>query len=399
MSAVPDLFSLEFERDPFPTYSELRKNEPAKLVPLPDGRRAWFLTRYEDARAALADPRLSSDTRRHGALDAFTLVPEETRHAMTSHMVNADAPEHTRLRRLVAKVFTPRRIAAMRPAVEQTAIDLLDALEDRDEPDLVAHYAFLLSAQVLCLLLGIPSEERDRFRETSATIVAGRLAADRFPAAAAEMHAYTRALLDRKTVAPGDDLLSELIQVHDGSDQLSEDELSSMVFMFLIAGQETSANLIGTCIYLLMSRPYLYDRIRTDEQVRAALIEEALRYESPVEMASYRFATEPLEIAGQKIEAGDIVVVALNSANRDETRFHEADTFDVERRKDGHLAFGHGIHFCLGAQLAKLEVDVALAAMSSRFAVPELRGEADRLLWRIGVMRGLESLPVTLRRR
>ncbi|WP_229686824.1 cytochrome P450 family protein [Longimycelium tulufanense] len=389
------MFTPEFEANPHPIYAVLRDKDAVHAIGLPSGKHAWLVTRYADARKALADPRLSTDVRRFGHLDAFALVPADLRRAMTSHMLNADPPHHARLRRLVADVFTPRRIEAMRPLVERLAADLLEGI-DPDRADLVRDFAAPLPAGVLCELLGIPAADQDRFREWSTVIVAGRLAADRFPAAATAMYHYLRQLLAAKRRQPADDLLSELVAARVENDRLSEDELSSMVFLFLVAGQETAANLIGTALYLFLRHPDQLALLRQRPELLPEAIEEVLRYESPVEMATHRFVAADLELGGQAIPAGDVVLVALNSANRDGDRFDDADRLDLARRDNPHLAFGHGVHFCLGAQLARLEARVALAAALDRFAELRLAVADAELVWRPGVLRGLVALPVRL---
>ena len=210
-----------------------------------------------------------------------------------------------------------------------------------------------------------------------------------------EMVAYIRALIAQRRETPGDDLLSGLIGVRDAEDRLTEDELSSMVFLLLIAGHETTVNLIGNGVHVLLADRSRWDRLRADPSLLPGAIEEFLRYEGPVETSTFRIATEPMEIGGQQVAAGDVVLVVLLSANRDEERFPEADQVRLDRAQNPHLAFGHGIHYCLGAPLARLEAQVAFTELMARF--PDLRPDDAELSWRPGILiRGLNSLPVLL---
>jgi cytochrome P450 len=318
-------------------------------------------------------------------------------------MLAVDPPDHTRLRRLVSSAFTARRIEALRPRIEQIATELLDAVEGRPEVDLIDAFAFPLPIQVICELLGVPAEDRDDFREWSNAVVAGSQAGPKLAPAIQAMVEYIRALLDERRRSPGDDLLSGLIQVRDAQDRLTEEELSSMVFLLLVAGHETTVNLIGNGTYLLLrdradGGGTAWEELRADRSLLPSAIEEFLRYEGPVETATFRIATEDVELGGVTIPAGDPVVVSLLSANRDADQFPDADLLRLDRvQSPSHLAFGHGIHYCLGAPLARLEAQIAFTALLDRHPGLRLAVPAEELRWRPGLLlRGLEELPVLL---
>ncbi|MCA2217959.1 cytochrome P450 family protein [Jidongwangia harbinensis] len=382
----------QFQANPHPVYAEWRRTDPVRWVRLPSGLDAWVVTRYEDARRALSDPRLSKSlpvgAPRSSALSA------DIGGAVSRHMLASDPPDHTRLRRLVSAAFTARRVEALRPRIEEIADGLLDAMSGRDRVDLIDAFAFPLPIQVICELLGIPAADQDSFRAWSTIIVTGSQSGDRLPGAMRAMVAYIRGLIADRRAHPGDDLLTGLIEVRDQQDRLSEDELSSMVFLLLIAGHETTVNLIGNGAFLLLSRRERWDRLRADPALLPGAIEEFLRYDGPVEAATFRVAAEDLEIGGQAIAAGQPVLVLLLSANHDD-RFPDADEVLLDRAHNPHLGFGHGIHYCLGAPLARLEAQIAFGKLLGRFPELRLAVPAEDLAWRPGLLlRGLRSLPV-----
>jgi cytochrome P450 len=281
--------------------------------------------------------------------------------------------------------------------VQRIADGLVDDMLARDggEGDLLAQFAFPLPITVICELLGVPLHDRDSFRAWSNAIAAGMASGVDNRAVADALAAYIHELIAAKRASLGDDLLSELIAVRDDTDRLTEHELVAMVFLLLIAGHETTVNLIGNGAYLLLTHPEQRARLAADPGLVPAAVEEFLRYESPVETSTPRFTTEPVEVGGVSIPAGELVLVALASANRDPERFAGADRFDIERSDSAHVAFGHGIHFCLGAPLARLEGQVAFETLLSRLPGLALAVPPDGLAWRPGLlMRGLVDLPV-----
>lgn len=375
-----------FLANPHPVYADWRATGPVRRELLPSGAYAWLITRYEDARQALSDPRLSK------------AVSRDYVGVFAQHMLNADPPDHTRLRRLVSAAFTARRIEALRPRIEEITDGLLDAMAGHERVDLIDAFAFPLPIQVICELLGVPADDRDAFRTWSTILVGGSAQPERVPEAIESMAAYIRGLLAERRARPGDDLLSGLLEVRESAGRLSENELSSMVFLLLVAGHETTVNLIGNGVFLLLSEPERWDRLRADPALLPGAIEEFLRFEGPVETSTYRFATEDLEIGGTLIGAGDPVLVVLLSANRDPARFPAAAELRLDRRPNAHLAFGHGIHYCLGAPLARLEAQVAFTKLPARYPGLRLGVKPDELSWRPGMLiRGLRRLPVLTR--
>jgi cytochrome P450 len=382
--------------DPHPLLGELREQGPVHSLELPDGARIWLVTRYEEARRALADARLSKRMARGVTSGATAASPT------SQHMLSSDPPDHTRLRRLVSAGFNARRIERLEPRITEIAEELLDAMAGRDEVDLIDAFAFPLPIQVICELLGVPADDQASFREWSNLIVEGSVSnlpgrAEQLRTTLGSLVGYIRALLVDKRNAPADDLLSALLTVRDEGDQLTEDELVSMVFLMLIAGHETTVNLIGNGVYLLLTHPEQRDRLAADPGLLPGAIEEFLRYEGPVQTSTYRITTEAVEYSGVEIPAGEPILISLMSANRDESQFPAADQLDVARRDAAHLAFGHGIHFCLGAALARLEGRIAIGALLNRYPRLNLAVPPGELDWRSGILiRGLARLPVDL---
>ncbi len=409
---MPALFDWEFAADPYPAYAWLREHAPVHKATLPSGVDAWLVTRYGDARQALADQRLSKDPGHHSERAAHGKgkvgIPGERSANLMTHLLNIDPPDHTRLRRLVSKAFTPRRIAAFEPRVRELADQLIDAMlaKERDEgrgaADLIHEFAFPLPIYAICDLLGVPSEDQDDFRDWAAMMLRhGGAPRGGVGRAVKKMRGYLAELIHRKREDPGDDLISGLIRASDHGEHLTENEAAAMAFILLFAGFETTVNLIGNGTYALLRNPAerarLHDALdRGDESWLAAAVEELLRYDGPVEMATWRFATEPLELGGQRIAAGEPVLVVLAAADRDPDHFPEPDVLDLERTDNQHLGYGHGIHYCLGAPLARLEGQIALSALFGRLPDLQLAAGPDDLRRRGGlIMRGLRTLPVT----
>ena len=316
------------------------------------------------------------------------------------HMLNSDPPDHERLRRLVSKAFTARRVEGLRPritAITTTLLDDMSALGARAEVDLLASFAFPLPITVICELLGVPVADRDDFRTWSATAVSDTAPRELSRAHGAALIRYFMTLLAAKRREPADDLLSALIAARDDADRLSEDELVSMAFLLLVAGHETTVNLIASGVLALLLNPAELDRLRADPSLIGGAVEEFLRYVSPVSNTTFRQAAETLEIGGARISRGDPVLVALSAANRDPARFGDPDRLELGRDSSGHLAFGHGIHYCLGAPLARLEAEIAFAGLLARFGSIRLAVPANTLRWRPSTLiHGLEALPVRL---
>jgi len=381
----------DYFADPHSVHARLRTQRPVTPVVLPGGTGAWLITGYAEARAALADPRLSKH------MPGWHPEPDSIFAALDLHMLNSDPPDHERLRKLVNKAFTARRVQRLRPRITAITAGLLEDMSTRTEADLLASFAFPLPITVICELLGIPAKDRDDFRTWSATIVSNAAAPEVFQAHATAMARYFVALLAAKRREPGDDLLSALIAARDEEDSLSENELVSMAFLLLVAGHETTVNLIASGVLALLLNPAELARLRAEPALIGGAVEELLRYVNPVNHTTFRCAAEPVEIGGVRISRGDPVLVALSGANRDPARFGDPDRLDLGRDSAGHLAFGHGIHYCLGAPLARLEAEIAVSALLARFGSISLAVPAESLRWRPSTLiHGLESLPVRL---
>ncbi|WP_328428468.1 cytochrome P450 family protein [Streptomyces sp. NBC_00443] len=378
---------------PYDVYRRLRDTAPVHRIAGPDGSPAWLVTRYDDVREALADPRLSLD-KRHAAPGTYrglALPP-----ALDANLLNMDPPDHTRIRRLVGRAFTPRRVEQLRTPIRRTADRLLDALGPHGTTDLIASYAAPLPITVICDLLGVPDEHRRDFREWTDALVAPDPARPQAAkeAVVAMLGFFTRLLADKRR-EPADDLLGDLIAVRDtDGDRLGEDELMSLAFLILFAGYENTVQLIGNAVLALLDHPEQLAALREEPSRIPSAVEEFARYEGPALLAIRRFPTEDVTIGGVTVPAGDTVLLSLSAANRDPVRFPDADRLDLGRDASGHLALGHGIHYCLGAPLARAETEVALAALLHRF--PELALADDDLRWRRSLRaRGLLALPVT----
>ncbi|HEV2781326.1 MAG TPA: cytochrome P450 [Actinophytocola sp.] len=396
------IWTEDFIRDPYTLHRRLREEAPVCEVIMPRGLKVWLVTRYADARDVLADPSLRKDMRQaRDLLERHSTAAgagAEFSQDLAAHMLNSDPPDHTRLRRLVAKAFTMRRVELMRPRIEQITDDLLADFAGRDRVDLVDDFAFPLPVTVICELLGVPYDDRDDFRKWSNAM----LSADGVPViseAIQAMAAYLFTLIGNKRAEPADDMLTALIHVRDeADDRLTELELVSMAFLLLVAGHETTVNLIANGVLSLLRNPDQLAALRADPTLLPGAVEEFLRYESPVKDATLRYTTAPIRVGGVDIPAGEFLLVSLSAANRDGDRFADPDRLDVTRDASGHLAFGHGVHFCLGAPLARLEGQIAIGRLLGRFPDLALATDPAALRWRNStLLRGLEHLPVRLR--
>jgi cytochrome P450 len=396
----------DYFQDPLAYFGRMREEGPVTQVVLPHGERAWMVTRYAEVRAALADPRLHKDWA--GKLTSPDWVPDEVTGYLAVHMLNSDPPNHTRLRKLVTKAFTARRVAGLRPRVAAITTSLLDAIEARatapgetgggETIDLIEAFAFPLPVTVICELLGVPTQDQAQFRRWSNAVVASEGEPGSFRAAGEAMYHYFTKLVAAKRAQPADDLVSALIEARDSGDSLDERELIAMLWLLLIAGHETTTNLIASGTLALLANPAELERLRSDPSLLPGAVEELLRYVSPLNHATDRFTLEPVDIGGVTIPAREWVLCATASANRDSGRFDDPDRLDVKRDAGGHVSFGHGIHYCLGAPLARLEGEVAFGALIERFPSLSLAADPATLRWRpSSLIHGLETLPVRLR--
>lgn len=394
----------QFVDNPYPVYARLRAEEP---VYWSDAWQQWVVTRYEDVQAVTKDPeRFSSEGWEASYLsglppDLTSNVPDLVRHYRTHVLSNTDPPSHARLRNLVVRSFTPRVVERLRPGITRLVDHLLNRLEDGKRADLIAEFCYPLPATVIAELLGAPESGRERFEQWSADLVSfvgsGRPLADRAikaNAGLAQFRSFLEPALADARRNPRDDLLSFLAGSA-GMESFAEDELVATCVTLLFAGHETTANLLGNGLLALLQSPTQLDLLRSDPTLTETAVEELLRFDSPVQRLRRR-ATTTIELRGRTITAGQLVMAFTGSANRDPDRFPKPDELDLTRGDRGHLAFGHGIHFCVGAALTRLEAEIALNAVLQRF--PNLRLDpARRVAWKPNItFRGLETLPVLL---
>jgi cytochrome P450 len=371
---------------------------------LPGGPKAWVLSRYEDARAALVDPRLSKNLSAAGALFERHMPSSAGRGAdpVIRHMLNSDPPDHTRLRRLVGRAFTTQRMWALRPKIEQITEELLDTVTGRHRVvDLIKEFAFPFATVVLTELLGVPEGDRDDFARWALTAVDSTettpLELDQ--AGLRTMVDYLARLVAARRTSPGDDTLSLLVNAAAGADWLTDVELVMTALLLLVAGHDTMVGLIGNGVFALLRDPDQRAALLADPGLVPGAVEELLRFTGPVNFTTLRYTTAEVEIGGVTIPAGAFVVVALSSANHDPHRFTDPERLDLRRPAGGHLAFGHGIHYCLGAPLARLAGEVVIPRLLARFPDLRLPPEATEVTWLTsGLLRGTESLPVLLDR-
>ncbi|MEU3374660.1 cytochrome P450 [Streptomyces sp. NPDC006711] len=404
LTAGPELFTWEFATNPYPAYAWLRTHTPVHRTRLPSGVEAWLVTRYGDAKQALADQRLSKNPAHHAEpahAKGKTGIPGERKAELMTHLLNIDPPDHTRLRRLVSKAFTPRTVAQFAPRVQELTDQLIDAFAANGEADLIHEFAFPLPIYAICDLLGVPREDQNDFRDWAGMMIRhGGGPRGGVARSVKKMRDYLAELIHKKRENPGDDLISRLIEASDHGEHLTENEAAAMAFILLFAGFETTVNLIGNGMHALLGNPGQRHRLQAslaagESALLESGVEELLRYDGPVELATWRFATEALTIGGQDIAPGDPVLVVLAAADRDPERFDDPDTLDLGRRDNQHLGYGHGIHYCLGAPLARLEGQTALATLLRRLPDLRLAVEPEELRWRGGlIMRGLRTLPV-----
>jgi cytochrome P450 len=357
-----DLYSQDFKQRSYETFARMREADPILCQPGLDGRtNIWFFTRYRDVERILRDKRFVRDERgvtgyRPSGFEAY----------LNDHMLNRDGPDHARLRGLVSQAFTPRRIQEMRGRVEAIADHLLSGVAERTQMDLMADFAFHLPTIVILELLGVPSADRERFKAWSNALIAPTFSADEQAEAVQHLQdfiAYLRGLFAERRATPRDDLVSALLQVEEAGDRLSESELFGTFVLLIVAGHETTVNLIGNSVVALWRHPEQLAALRASPERMPQAVEEFLRYDGSVERALSRWVAEDLDYGGHALKRGDPVILILGAANHDPEVFSDPETLAIERSPNPHLGFGKGPHYCLGAPLARLETEIALNSL------------------------------------
>lgn len=378
-----------------PLFAKLRREEPTSRVQLPYGDEGWLVTRYADAKLVLADPRFS----RAVTVDREDIPRTTPGPSRQNSLLSMDAPEHSRLRKLVAKAFTSRRVEQLRPRAQQIVDERLTEIESSGPvADLVQSLALPLPVTVICEMLGVPTEDQHRFRDFSDTVLSTTAHTPaQIDAARASLEEYLAELVAQRRAEPTGDLLAALVAARDNDDRLTEDELVNMGIGLLIAGHETTANQIANFTYVLLSEPRHWELLCSRPELVPGAIEELLRYVQLGSGGSFaRVATEDVVLGDVTVRAGESVIVNTQAANRDESVFDNSEELDLTRNNNPHMAFGHGIHHCLGAQLARLELQVALGSLLQRFPTLHLAVPFEEVPWKTGLLvRGPKALPVS----
>ncbi len=397
-----DLFSGHFKKDPFPTFARMRRETPIFPHQAPDGSTIWYITTFEDVTAVLRDdenfckdPRNARPVGSSGPASRKSAIHQR----INENMLFSDPPDHTRLRGLVSKAFTPHRIEAMKPQIQAIADDLLDKVATQGCMDLIASYALPLPLFAICEMLGIPNQDRNQVADWSQAIISPGSRNLNYSARKRKVRAFTgylERLFEERRINPQDDLISALTLVEDDGDRLNEMELSSMVTLLLVTGHETTVNLIGNGTLALLLHPDQLQLVQENPAFWPMSVEELLRYDGPVETSTSRWACCDVQMGDHLIKRGDLVRVVLASANRDDLQFKDSTILDLRRENKKHLAFGQGIHYCLGAPLARMEGCIALETLFRRLDGLRLIHPRSQLSWRSGILfRGLEQLQLT----
>lgn len=399
----------ELTTNPFPLFAQLRSVGPIVPIPFPmegTDRQGWMVTQLKEAMQIFKDhAHFTVDPR---SIDGSVPIKQNKAESDESSdsstfftgdsMLSVDEPDHRRLRKLVSKAFTPRFIEGLRPRVQEIAEELLDQVQDRGEMDLIKDYAFPLPINVISEMLGVPREDRAQIRIWSDALAHGQGLGKQDEDVKAHMQAfgeYTAQLVAEKRLHPADDLISQMIAIEEEGDRLSEKELLSTITLLIFAGHETTSNLIGTGTLMLLDHPDQLEKLKEDLSLAPSAVEELLRFNGPATIGGPRYATEDIEIAGQQIKQGDMVLPILTSANRDESQFTDPEELDIAHNVNRHLAFGHGIHACLGKPLARLEGDIAFTTLLKRMPNLRLSVPRENITWGFSLnSRSLTALPV-----
>jgi cytochrome P450 len=414
----------DFMQNPYELLKRYREAGPAHEVVFAHGAKVWMVTGYDEVKALTNDPRVSKDGRRmnelfsrhsgvelpdHGAVreddaDEDGADTDSGAHGvgfdddLAAHMLNSDPPRHTRLRALVGKAFTAARVERLRPHIEEVADRLLDGFAGRDVVDLMDEYAVRLPITIIAELFGMPEEDREQFRLWALKLVGAGQDPDDVAEASRRVVEYANALIDAKRANPGEDMTSELVRVTDNGDRLTQGELVAMLFVLVVAGHITTIYSIGNAAQNLLAHPAELAKVRADPSLMPAAVDELLRYDGPSGVGTFRFTGDETQIGEKVIPAGQILALSWHSANRDPKRFPDPDRLDVTRKPVGSMAFGHGIHYCIGVPLAKMQIEVALSRLIARYPDLRLAVAPEQLKWEnSALLRGLVELPVRVR--
>lgn len=394
-----NIFSSKFKSQSHQYYARMRKEQPVYPITLPGGHQAWLVTKHKQSVDIMNDPRFIKDPHVFPEKNNYRFFPDDYREFFMSHLLNTDLPDHTQLRRFVQPSFTPHAIKRQKKMIEELTNKLLEDIENRGRSfQLIKDFAFPLPFLVIANMLGIPSKDMRDFQKWSNIMIE----AINDPVAMKEgetyyklFFSYLRDLVTMKTEKPTDDLISTWIQARDEGEKLSVDQLFGMIVLLILAGHETTVNLIGNSIHALMQHRDQWEEIKQDNNLIPSAIEEVLRFYSPIEVATARWAKMDMIVEEQHIQQGDTIFIVLASINRDEELVEDGDVFNIHREPVKHMAFGHGIHYCLGAPLARLEGEIALRTLVNRMPHLSLAVKEEELTYRSGfLLRGLVELPV-----
>ncbi|MNK66854.1 Cytochrome P450 [compost metagenome] len=397
-----NVHTAEFHQDPHSVLNEFREKDPIHFFELKRfgaTHRAWLITRYDDCLAFLKDNRITRDIKNVMSEEQVALINSSEDVAFVSnHMLAKDAPDHTRLRSLVQQAFTPAMVVQMTPRIEEIAEGLLNEMEKQDEVDIMSSYASPLPYIVLAEIIGIPEKDREQFHQwTSAIVDTSESNHEVTNRNLREFKSYLAGLIQEKRTHPQNDMISRLISVEENGDKLTEEELYSMLFILLVAGLETTVNLIGSGVLALLQNREQMELLKNQPALIDTAVEELLRYTTPVILMANRWVTTDFTYRDHQILRGDMIFIGIGAANRDPAQFENPERMDVTRTRNQHLSFGLGSHFCLGAPLARLEAQIAFRALLNRFPNINLHQESGEIHWRKNAfLRGLERLPVSL---
>ncbi|MEI4802569.1 cytochrome P450 [Bacillus sp. FJAT-51639] len=400
LSSESQLSSPVFKQEAYDIYKELREFHP--VYPLSSGEKSqsWLITRYEDAISLLKDAKLMKNIENvfNNEEEVDVPISLENRELLRNHMLNSDPPDHNRLRSLAQKAFTPKMIIQLEGQIQYIAETLLSKIEHNNSINLVSDYAFPLPIMVISEMLGVPLEDQHKFRVWSQAIISTPHTLEDMQKnnqKLGEFAEYIQHLVNKKREQPADDLISALIKAESEGTKLNTSELYSTITLLIVAGHETTVNLITNMTLALLEYPVQLQKLRQNPDLIDSAIEEALRFYSPVELTTLRWTAEPFTMHGQDIQSKDRIIISVASSNRDERIFPDADVFDITRKNNRHIAFGHGSHFCLGAPLARLEAKIAISTLLHHLPNIQIQGERKQIRWKENyLMRSLEELPL-----